>query len=172
MRRQGGQDRRVRSPGVDLKGLKRIIWFSRISIMDIPDVWEDAPSSRREATRYRTRWKVALAFDRSTDKPIFQTLTHDLSMNGTSVQNATDEELQTVLTLLLVPPSIDGTVPKVIKLKAVVMSSMPFRGGFRLGLRFASDPELDKLRAVLARHDLSGDTLPSDSHGEELPKLL
>ena len=136
------------------------------------DVWEDAPSSRRGATRYRARWKVALVFDGPAGKPIFKTLTHDLSMNGTSVQNDTDEEIHTVLTLLLLPPSLDGTPQRIVKLKSVVMSSMSFRGGFRLGLSFIQDPELDKLRAILGKLDLSGDSLPSDSHGEELPELI
>ena len=76
--------------------------------MPITDVWEDADSSRRVAKRYRTRWKVALVFDSQTHKPIFKTLTHDLSMNGTSVQNDTDENINTVLTLLLLPAPIDG----------------------------------------------------------------
>jgi len=140
--------------------------------MPITDVWEDADSSRRVAKRYRTRWKVALVFDSQTHKPIFKTLTHDLSMNGTSVQNDTDENINTVLTLLLLPAPIDGIPQRIVKLKAVVMSSMPFRGGFRLGMSFIQDPELDKLRAIIGKFDLSGDSLPSDSQGDALPKLL
>ena len=140
--------------------------------MPITDVWEDADSSRRVAKRYRTRWKVALVFDSPTNKPIFKTLTHDLSMNGTSVQNDTDENINTVLTLLLLPAPIDGIPQRIVKLKAVVMSSMPFRGGFRLGMSFIQDPELDKLRAIIGKFDLSGDSLPSDSQGDALPKLL
>lgn len=138
----------------------------------LDDIWEDAPSSRRVATRYRTRWKVALVFDSSTGKPTFKTLTHDLSLSGTSVQKDTDEKIDTHLIVLLLPPPINGTPEKIIRLKSVVMSSLPFRGGFRLGLRFVPDPELDKLKAVFGKLDLSGDSLPSDSENEGLPQLL
>lgn len=121
------------------------------------------PDHRRKAKRYQARWKVALAFDRSTNKPVFHTLTHDLSMNGTAVQNQTDEKIHSVLTLLLVPPAIEGNPQNIIKLKAIVISSTPFRSGFRLGLSFIHDNELDKLRGVLERLDHSGDSLPSES---------
>ncbi|MDO8787650.1 MAG: PilZ domain-containing protein [Sulfuritalea sp.] len=140
--------------------------------MPTPDGWEEAQSSRREAKRYRARWKVALVFDGTPGKPMFKTLTHDLSMNGTSLQCDTNEKLNAVLTLLLRLPPMDGIPPRVVKLKSVVMSSMPFRGGFRLGLSFIQDSELDKLRAILGTLDLSGDSLPSDPEGDELPKLL
>jgi hypothetical protein len=52
------------------------------------------------------------------------------------------------------------------------MSSTPFRGGFRLGLNFIQDAELDKLHAILEKLDLSGDSLPSDAEENALPKLL
>lgn len=150
-----------------------VIPSCKIPVMPpIDDIWEDTPNSRRVSTRYRTRWKVALVFDNSTGKPTFKTLTHDLSMSGTSVQKDTDETIGTALTLLLLPPPVDGTPQKIIKLKSVVMSSMAFRGGFRLGLSFVQDPELDKLKAVLGKFDLSGDSLPSDSENEGLPQLL
>lgn len=141
-------------------------------MMPTSDVWDDAITSRREAKRYRTRWKVALVFEGSTGKPIFHTLTHDLSMNGTSVQSVTDEEMHANLGLLLLVPPVDGAPQRIVKLKAVVMSSMPFRGGFRLGLGFIQNPELDKLHGMLGKLDLSGDTLPSDPEGDGLPKLL
>ena len=140
--------------------------------MPAPDGWEQAESSRREAKRYRARWKVAIVFDGSPGKPMFKTLTHDLSMNGTSLQCDTDEKPHTALTLLLRLPPIDGIPPRVVKIKSVVMSSMPFRGGFRLGMSFIQDPELDKLREILGTFDLAGDNLPSDPEGDELPKLL
>jgi hypothetical protein len=117
--------------------------------------------NRRKAKRYQTNWKVALVYNPPLKKPVFHTLTHDLSVNGTSVQSATDEAINTVLNLLLIPPSLPGIEKKVIKLKAVVMSSRPFRNGFRLGFNFVQDAELEKLRATLNSLDLSGDTLPS-----------
>lgn len=140
--------------------------------MPTADAWENAQDSRRGAKRYRTRWKVSIVFDGSPGKPIFKTFTHDLSMDGTSVQNDTDEKIHAAVTLLLLPPPLAGIPQRIVKLKSVVMSSMPFRGGFRLGLRFIQDPELDKLRAILGKLDLSGDSLPSDPEEDGLPKLL
>ncbi|MCX7165790.1 MAG: PilZ domain-containing protein [Rhodocyclales bacterium] len=139
--------------------------------MPTSDAWEDFQSPRREAKRYRTRWKASIVFDGSPGKPIFKTLTLDLSMNGTSLQSDTDEKIHTVLTLLLLPPPIDGIPQRIVKLKSVVMSSMPFRGSFRLGMSFIQDPELDRLRALLGKLDLSGDSLPSDQQEDSLPKL-
>ncbi len=110
-------------------------------------------------------------FDGSPGKPVFQTLTRDLSMNGTSLQSDTDEKIHSVLTLLLLPPPIDGTPQRIVKLKSVVMSSMPFQGSFRLGMSFIQDPGLDKLRAILGKLDLSGDSLPSGPQEDSLPKL-
>jgi hypothetical protein len=139
--------------------------------MPDPDAWEDFQSPRRGAKRYRARWKASFVFDGSPGKPVFQTLTHDLSMNGTSLQSDTDEKIHGVVTLLLLPPPIDGTPQRIVKLKSVVMSSMPFRGSFRLGMSFIQDPGLDKLRAILEKFDLSGDSLPSDPQQDSLPTL-
>lgn len=140
--------------------------------MPSTDQWDEGPSVRRVAHRFRTRWKVALVFDGSPGKPIFKTLTYDLSMNGTSVQSDTDEPVHTVLTLLLMPPQTDGIPHKIVKLKSVVMSSTPFQGSYRLGMSFIQDPELDKLRAIMERFDLSGTSLPSDPEANALPKLF
>lgn len=117
---------------------------------------------RRKTKRYQTRWKAALAFDGATNKPIFHTQTHDLSMNGTSVQSHSDEAPDTVLTVLLVPPVLEGIPQKILRPKAVVRSSRPYKMGFRLGLNFIPDNELAKLRGVLERLDLSGESLPSE----------
>jgi len=117
---------------------------------------------KRQHKRFEARWKTAIAYSASDKKPIFHTLTHDLSVNGTSVQSNTEEKKDSLLTLLLIPPEINGVAQKVIKLKAVVMSSRPFRNGYRLGLNFIHDPELEKLWAILNNLDLSGDALPSD----------
>ena len=122
--------------------------------------------NRRQHKRFHARWKTAIAYSTSDKKPIFHTLTHDLSVNGTSVQSDTDERKESLLTLLLIPPEINGVAQKVIKLKTVVMSSRPFRNGFRLGLNFIHDAELEKLWKILNSLDLSGDALPSDAEEE------
>lgn len=119
---------------------------------------------RRKTKRRQARWKAALAFHGVANKPIFHTLTHDLSLNGTSVQSKTDEAAGTLLTLLLAPPEIQAMPQKIIRLKAVVMSSTPFRSGFRLGLSFVYDDELARLRNLLERLDLSGESIPSEPY--------
>jgi hypothetical protein len=117
---------------------------------------------KRKHTRYEARWKTAIAYSASDKKPIFHTLTHDLSVYGTSVQSNVDEKKDSLLTLLLIPPTINGVAQKVIKLKALVMSSRPFRNGFRLGLSFIHDPELEKLWAIIKSLEHLGQSLPSD----------
>lgn len=49
--------------------------------METSDVWDNTPGSQRKGTRYLARWKVALVFDNATNKPAFQTLTHDPVLN-------------------------------------------------------------------------------------------
>jgi len=123
--------------------------------------------NRRKDKRFEARWKVAMVFNASEKKPIFHTLTHDLSIHGTSVQSATDEKHNTVLNLLLIPPALNGVQQKVVKLRGVVASSRPFRNGFRLGFNFVHDAELEKLWHILNGLDLSGDALPSDPADNE-----
>ncbi len=136
------------------------------------DVWDESASTRRAAKRFRTRWKVALVFERSSGRPIFHALTYDLSATGTSVQCGTSEPVGSSLTLLLRPPPLPGIPQGVIKLQARVVSTMPFRGSFRLGLVFADDAELAKLGQVLGQLDTAKDSLPSDPEADRLPTLL
>jgi hypothetical protein len=74
--------------------------------------------------------------------------------------------------LLLAPPPIDGIQQKIIKLRAVIMSSIPFRGSFRLGMSFIQNAELDKLRENIGRYALSDESLLSDPEGDSFPKLF
>ena len=169
--------RKARTSGCDVflfTGLspKSLIDFFILPIMPKPDVWDSNQDSKRKNKRFLARWKVALVFDNATSKPIFQTLTNDLSMNGISMQSHSEEKIHTVLTLLLAPPPIDGVQQRIIKLKAVVMSSIPYRGGFRLGMSFIQDAELDKLQKKLGVYALSGESLPSYPEGDAFPKLL
>jgi hypothetical protein len=139
--------------------------------MNTSDVWDDNPGSQREDKRYLARWKVALVFNNSTNKPVVQTLTHDLSHAGISVQYHAEEKVHTVLTLLLSPPPIDGVNQKIIKLKAEVKSSVPFRGGFRLGMSFIQDAELAKLPGILEMYVTADGTLASHPEADEFPTL-
>jgi hypothetical protein len=135
------------------------------------DVWDNTPSSQRKDTRYFARWKVMLVFDHSTNKPTFQTLVHDLSFNGISVQYNSDEKVHTVLNLLLALPPIEGIPRKIIKLKAEVTSSRPYQGGYRLGMSFIQDAELDKFRKCLEMYPVSDGMLYSGPEAEEFPQL-
>lgn len=139
--------------------------------MQTPDVWDNPPGSERKNKRYLARWKVALVFDNATSKPIFQTLTHDLSLTGISVQYHSNEKAETVLTLLLAPPPIDNIKQRVIKLKAVILSSVPFRGGFRLGMNFIQDAELDKLRASIGKYVTEDEESLVSPEGNDFPTL-
>lgn len=136
------------------------------------DVWDESASSRRAAKRFRTRWKAALVFERSTGRPIFHALTYDLSATGTSVQSDTTESVGTTLMVLLRPPPLPDVPQGVIKLQAKVVSAMGFRGSFRLGIAFADDGEAAKLRQVLGMLDNSTESLPSDPEADRLPTLL
>ncbi len=139
--------------------------------METSDVWDNAPGSQRKGTRYLGRWKVMLVFDHATSKPTFQTLIHDLSMTGISVQYHSEEKVHTVLTLLLALPPIEGIPRKIIKLRAEVTSSRPYQGGFRLGMSFIQDAELDKFRQGLEMYVVSAGVLYSGPEAEEFPKL-
>lgn len=149
----------------------RQIVFYRMPNMETSDVWDNTPGSQRKVTRYPARWKVTLVFDSATNKPTFQTLTHDLSLTGISVQYHSEETAHTVVTLLLALPPIQGIPRKIVKLKAEVTSSVPFRGGFRLGMNFIQGAELDKLRQSLGMYVVADGSLNSDPETEEFPKL-
>jgi hypothetical protein len=136
-----------------------------------PDIWDDVNVSHRGAKRYRTRWKVALVFSGGTGKPTLKTMTYDLSTNGMSVQGPAEEPTQTPAIVLLRQPPNQDAGQKVIKLKAVIASCIPFRGSFRLGLSFIQDEGLDELQRALEQYDLSSDSLPSDPEADALPSL-
>lgn len=139
--------------------------------METSDVWDSTPGSQRKVTRYLARWKVTLVFDSASNKPTYQTLTHDLSLTGISVQYHSEEKAHTALTLLLAMPPMENIPRKIIKLKAEVTSAVPFRGGFRLGMSFIQDAELDKLRQSLELYVIADGSLYSDPETEEFPKL-
>jgi hypothetical protein len=58
-----------------------------------------------------------------------------------------------------------------MKLKAEATSSIPFRGGFRLGMKFIQDAELDKLQKTLDDYIVSDVNLHSDPEADEFPQL-
>jgi len=139
--------------------------------METSDVWDSAPGSQRKGTRYLARWKVMLVFDSAANKPSYKTMTNDLSSTGVSVQYHSEEKAHTVLTLLLSLPPRENIPRKTIRLKAEAISTVPFRGGFRLGMKFIQDAEVDKLRQCLGNYADSDDQLCSDPEAEEFPTL-
>ena len=139
--------------------------------METIDAW-DILGSQRKVTRYLARWKVMLMFDKSTGIPTYQSLIHDLSQTGMSVQYHSEVKAHTVLTSLLALPPIGSTPRKIIKLKTEVTSSVPFRGGFRIGMRFIQDAELDKLLQRIEMYIVSDNRLSSDPEAEDFPKLI
>jgi len=139
--------------------------------MKSTDVWENTPGTQRKDNRYLARWKVALVFNSSENKPVYQTMTHDLSHSGISVQYHSEEKVNTFLTLLLSPPPINGVNQKIIRLKAEVKSCVPFQGGFRLGMSFIQDAEYDKLPTILEMYVTSDGTLASHPDEDSFPTL-
>jgi hypothetical protein len=73
--------------------------------------------------------------------------------------------------LLLELPPIEGIPRKIIKLKAEVISSRAYQGGFRLGMSFIQNAELDKFRQCLEMYVATDGVLHSGSEAEEFPKL-
>lgn len=139
--------------------------------METSDVWDYNPGLRRNDTRYQARWKVMLVFDHATRKPAFQTLTHDLSLTGISVQHHSEEKVHTILTLLLALPPIEDIPRKIIKLRAEVTSSRPYQGGFRLGMKFIQDAEIEKFRQSIKKYVVSDGVLYSGPEADEFPQL-
>lgn len=123
---------------------------------------EKPPDFRRVSKRYLARWKVSLEHSKATDKPVKYSFSHDLSSSGISVHSEAGEEVNSKMTLLMVPPTAAGDFNKLFKLKVVVKSSRPYRGGFLLGLAFLPDSEHVKLQNFLGTLDLSTDSLPSE----------
>lgn len=120
------------------------------------------PDIRRVSKRYQARWKVALAHGKATNRPVFYSYSHDLSLSGISVYSETDEEINSTLILMMAPPTIAGDFNKILKLKALVKSSRSFGGGFRLGLAFVPGSEHEYFQNFLEKLDLSADSLPSE----------
>ena len=109
---------------------------------------------RRKSKRYPVRWKAAVVFDKSAGKPILHTETHDLSAGGGAIQSEYGDLTGTAINLLLAqPPRQSGEQPKMLKVRAQVVSSTqtPGKAGYRHGLSFIRSPDdgLDALEELL-----------------------
>lgn len=109
---------------------------------------------RRKSRRYAVRWKAAAVFDKSAGKPILHTETEDLSVGGAAIHSDYGDLTGSTITLLVAqPPRDPGEQPRMLKLRALVVSNIqtPGKSGFRLGLSFirAPDDGLESLEELL-----------------------
>jgi len=109
---------------------------------------------RRKFTRHPVRWKAAVVFDKADGKPLLHTHTHDLSAGGAAIHsNYSDLTGSQVVLLLAEPVRQIGETPKMLKIRARVVSSVhsPAMSGFRHGLRFvpSKDDSLEYLAGIL-----------------------
>jgi hypothetical protein len=109
---------------------------------------------RRKHKRYKVRWKAAVVFDRATGRPVMQTETHDLSLGGGAIRTEYGDLTGSVVTLLLaLPPRHDNEPPRMLKIQAQAVSSVPTPGKprYRHGLSFIRTPsdELEGLEELL-----------------------
>lgn len=94
---------------------------------------------RRQHKRYQVRWKAAVVFDRSTERPVLHTETFDLSMGGGAIRTEYGDLTGSVVTLLLAqPPRQPGEQPRMLKIQARVVSTAqtPGKSSYRHGMSF------------------------------------
>lgn len=116
---------------------------------------------RRQSKRYSLRWKTAVVFDKADSRPVFHTHTQDLSVGGTAIFSERGDLEGAIVTVLLDRPGgPGGDVPKMLKMRAQVVSSVfvPARAAYRLGLKFlpSSDDALSVLAEVLNASEAGG----------------
>ncbi len=110
---------------------------------------------RRKHKRYSVRWKAAVVFDRSSQRPILHTETFDLSMGGGAIRTEYGDLTGSMVTLLIAqPPRLPGEQPRMLKIQAKVVSSAqaPGKSGYRHGVSFVRAPgdSLEGLEELLA----------------------
>src|SRR5215510_15084658 len=91
---------------------------------------------RRKSKRYRVRWKAAVVFDKSAERPVLHTETHDLSTGGAAIRTDYGDLTGTFITLLLAQPgSSPVQTSKMLKVRAKVVSCVetPPQPGYRHG---------------------------------------
>lgn len=109
---------------------------------------------RRKSKRYPVRWKAAVVFDKADGKPILHTQTQDLSVGGTAISSSYAGLTGSIVTLLLASPvRRSGEVPKMLKVRARVVSTIksPAVTDFRHGMSFvqSKDDDLNMLVELL-----------------------
>ncbi len=107
---------------------------------------------RRSSKRFQVRWRSGVVFDRASGRPVFHTQTQDLSSGGAAITTEYADLTGTEITLLLAQPQRNSdTAPKMVKVRARVVSSVQVDGknAYRHGLSFI--PSSDDGLAVLAK---------------------
>lgn len=116
---------------------------------------------RRKSKRYPVQWKAAVVFDKSAGKPVLHTQTDDLSTGGAAIHSEYADLTGSAVTLLLAqPPRQGGEQPRMLKVRAQVVSSLqkPGKSVYRHGLSFvrSADDGLDALEELLNASSESG----------------
>jgi hypothetical protein len=119
-------------------------------------------AQRRRSRRYPLRWKAAVVFDTEQGKPIVHTQTQDLSVVGAAILSDHGDLTGSVVTLLLAYPARrSGETPKVLKVRARIVSTVrtPGMNYYRHGLSFIRSPDdaLDDLAEILSTPAIAED---------------
>jgi hypothetical protein len=123
---------------------------------------------RRKAKRYPARWKAAVVFEKPDERPILHTETVDLSAGGAAILSEYPDLTGSTVTLLLARPPRQGEdAPKMLKLRARVLSSVPTRNQPRVrhGLRFVQAGEQD----LALLEELLRTAAPAEARAPEPP---
>ena len=93
----------------------------------------------RESPRYYARWRIAIVFDETENRPTIHGYTHDVSLRGASIHTDHNVVSTTSVTVLLSPPlAYEGEQQKIIEIRAQMAYSV-YSGSnfcFRIGLNF------------------------------------
>lgn len=93
----------------------------------------------REFSRHYARWRIAIVFDETENRPTIHGHTHDVSLRGASVYTEHNVVSNTPVTVLLSPPlAHEGERQKIIEIRTQLAYSV-YAGSnycFRIGLNF------------------------------------
>jgi len=98
---------------------------------------------RRQSNRVPLRWEASVVFDQPEGRPVIHSQTQDLSVTGAAIFSEYGDLTGSVVTLLLAhPPRKSDVAPKVLKVRARVVSTArsPGMAQFRHGLSFIRAP--------------------------------
>lgn len=128
---------------------------------------------RRRAKRFPICWKAAIVFDKADGRPILHTETQDLSAGGAAIRSEHEDLKGRLVTLLIAQPvHNDGETPKMMKVRARVVSSVrtPPVSGYRHGMSFLRSPGdgLDFLEGLLSKNG-AAQAEPALARAEPVP---